>query len=50
MSVAIRPATADDCPAVVALLLAQLREHAIDLPAPALARSVRGVLRHRAAG
>ena len=50
MPVAIRPATAADCPAVVALLLAQLREHAIDLPAPALTRSVRGVLRHPSRG
>jgi GNAT superfamily N-acetyltransferase len=50
MRVAIRPARAADCPAVVALLLAQLREHAIDLPAPALTRSVRGVLRHPSRG
>jgi GNAT superfamily N-acetyltransferase len=50
MRVAIRPATMDDRDAVVALLLAQLREHAIDLPEAALARGVRGVLRHPGRG
>jgi len=46
MALTIRLATDADRAAVTALLLAQLREHAIDVPPQALARSVRGVLRH----
>src|SRR5262249_29208304 len=41
---AIRPATAADHTALVELLTAQLREHAIDTPRPALARAVEGLL------
>ena len=46
MRVGIRIATPDDAAAVVELLVAQLREHAIAVPGPALARTVRGIIRH----
>jgi GNAT superfamily N-acetyltransferase len=42
---AIRPATVADHEAVVELLVAQLREHAIDTPRAALGRAVDGLLR-----
>ena len=42
---AIAPATPADRDAVVALLAAQFREHAIDTPAAALERAVDGLLR-----
>jgi GNAT superfamily N-acetyltransferase len=43
-ALAIRPATPADRDAVVTLLLAQLREHAIDTPAVAVARTVDALL------
>ena len=42
--IGVRPATAADRDAIVALLGAQFREHAIDTPQAALARAVDGLL------
>ena len=42
----IRPAAIDDLDAVTTLLVAQLREHAVDTPAAAIGDSVGAVIRH----
>ncbi len=42
----IRPAVVDDLDDVTALLVAQLREHAVETPAAAIADAVGAVLRH----